>query len=141
MIAAPAPSDRAIRTVSVSGWLLLTAAFIVYGSLYPFSFVDPSDISWAHLFAGNWWTGSRGDILADISLFIPYGFFGALYLRGSGTAWPSVLLLLAGILIAVVLQVAQIFLPDRTPGPNSIIDRNCQFLRTLIRDAAAQPDD
>jgi VanZ family protein len=122
VIAAHTPSDRAIRSVSLSGWLLLlTAAFIVYGSLYPFSFVDPPIFSWAHLFAGYWWTGSRGDILANISLFIPYGFFGALYLRDRDTAWPSLLLLLAGILIAVALQVAQVFLPDRTPAAGDAI--------------------
>ncbi len=121
-IAAHALSDRAIRSGSLSGWLLLlTAAFIVYGSLYPFSFVDPPVFSWAHLFAGDGWTGSRGDILANISLFIPYGFVGARYLRGRGTAWPSVLVLLAGILFAVALQVAQVFLPDRTPAAGDAI--------------------
>ncbi len=121
-IAAHAPSYRAIRSVSLSGWLLLlTVAFIVFASLYPFSFVDPPAFSRADLFAGNWWTDSRGDILASISLFIPYGFFGALYLRGRDTAWPSVLLLLAGILIAVALQGAQLFLPDRTPAAGDVI--------------------
>lgn len=117
-IAAPVLSARDERhSASLSGWLLLLAtAFIVYGSLYPFSFVDPPAFSWRRLFTGNWWAGSRGDILANIALFLPYGFFGALYLTAKRKFRAAVLLMLAGILVASALQMAQVFLPGRTPA-------------------------
>jgi len=80
---------------------------ITYGSLYPFNFhAAPAGI-WAEFFA-SWraFTG-RGDALSNILLFAPFGYFGLLaYGR---KAW----LIAAALLLAVGVQVLQVYLPGR----------------------------
>lgn len=97
--------------------LLLIIALISYGSLYPFNFTDPpGGASWVHLVHGMAIGGSsRGDILQNIVLFVPYG---ACAMLGFGTRWPLAARIggaaMAGLALAVALQVGQVFLPQRT---------------------------
>lgn len=80
---------------------------IIYGSLYPFNFHAAPTGSWAAFFA-SWraYTG-RGDALSNILLFAPFGYFGVLaYGR---KAW----LIAATLLLAVGVQVLQVYLPGR----------------------------
>ncbi len=60
----------------------------------------------------------RSDLIANILLFIPFGFFGALNIQQRNPAHPlvSVLwLLILGIGYALALQLLQFFLPTRVP--------------------------
>ncbi len=80
---------------------------IVYGSLYPFNFHAAPAGAWTAFFA-SWhsFTG-RGDALSNILLFAPFGYFGVLaYGR---KAW----LAAAALLLAVGVQVLQVYLPGR----------------------------
>ncbi|NVJ68553.1 MAG: VanZ family protein [Gammaproteobacteria bacterium] len=94
--------------------------FIAYGSLYPFNFdferALPTDLlAWL----GNWQQRTiRSDLIANILLFIPYGFFGALLIQQDKRRYPilSVIwLILLGIGFALLLQFLQFYLPSRVP--------------------------
>ncbi len=66
----PSPPRRAYVAV-----LALTVAFILYGSLFPFTWYERPGSALAHLL-GTWqdWD-HRGDLLANIVLYMPFGFF------------------------------------------------------------------
>lgn len=97
---------------------IIVTLLIVYGSLFPFSF-EAKNLSTI-----NWWDWlfsfeartTRGDILGNVLLFIPFGFFGAL---GFSHTDPAInrrynfILILAGFAFAVLLQGLQLFLPSR----------------------------
>ncbi len=92
--------------------------FIAYGSLYPFNFDFsrplPADLG-AWLL--NWQQRTiRSDVIANILLFIPYGFFGALTVQQKQRRYTlvSILLMLSiGIIFAFCLQFIQFYLPSR----------------------------
>ncbi len=86
---------------------LLICVLIVYGSLYPFDFRNMGPGDWDHLLAS--WHGRtfRSDILSNIVLFVPLGYFGVL---AWGRRWWLVTLALG---LGVVLQLLQLFLPSR----------------------------
>lgn len=92
--------------------------FIAYGSLYPFDFEMgrdlPADFSqW--LFSWHHRT-IRSDLIANILLFIPYGFFSALTIKEEKRQWPLlwlVMTFIGGFLFALLLQVLQFYLPSR----------------------------
>ena len=96
--------------------LLVCAALVVHGSLYPYHFVEPESPrdALAQLLAGRrWWTG-RGDVLGNVVLFMPLGALGQwvlqLWFRPRAAA---VLLLPAGAAVAFALQVVQLYVPER----------------------------
>ncbi|MHC9512039.1 VanZ family protein [Kangiella sp. M94] len=94
--------------------------FIVYGSLYPFDFELGRDLpddfskwlfSWHH-------RTIRSDLIANILLFIPYGFFGALTIKEEHRRWPLLwigMTFVGGFLFALFLQLLQFYLPSRIP--------------------------
>lgn len=92
--------------------------FIAYGSLYPFNFDFsrplPDDLG-AWLL--NWQQRTiRSDVIANILLFIPYGFFGALTVQQKqrrNTLFSILFMLCIGILFAFCLQFIQFYLPSR----------------------------
>lgn len=94
--------------------------FIIYGSLYPFDFELgrdlPADFSqW--LFSWHHRT-IRSDLIANILLFIPYGFFGALTIKEEHRRWPLLwiaMTFVGGFLFALLLQLLQFYLPSRIP--------------------------
>lgn len=96
----------------------IVIVFIAYGSLYPFNFDFsrplPEDLG-AWLL--NWQQRTiRSDVIANILLFIPYGFFGALTIQQKqrkAILWSILLMLGGGILFAICLQFIQFYLPSR----------------------------
>ncbi len=86
---------------------LLVCVLITYGSLYPFDFQAMESGSWEHLLAS--WNGRtfHSDILSNIILFVPLGYFGMLAWDRRG--WLVVLALILGL----VLQLLQLYLPSR----------------------------
>jgi VanZ family protein len=104
-------------------WIIVTV-IITYGSLFPFDF-QTNDLNWAtfDLFIRSWQARSSwGDLLGNIILFIPFGIAGILSTRNLRFVSLSVLLVLAsGLILAVGLQFAQLYLPWRIAALNDAI--------------------
>lgn len=103
---------------------LLLCGCISFVSLYPFNFDLPAITfdsvmairSWRHMIS------SRGDVLGNILLFVPFGFLGHMLLaRGRGYGTRLALLVVGGIGFAYALQVLQIALPSRTQAISDVI--------------------
>jgi VanZ family protein len=96
--------------------LLVCAALVVHGSLYPYHFIEPESLPDALvqlLSRRRWWT-SRGDVLGNVVLFVPLGALGQWVLQLWLRPAPAMLLvLLAGTATAFGLQVAQLYVPER----------------------------
>lgn len=102
---------------SSTGPLLLVAALIAYGSLYPFRFVMPRSLELAleELFAHpQLWT-SLSDVAGNVLLFVPMGvaIVVAAGARRNARTWRVVWIVLA-LLLALLLQVVQVFVPSRS---------------------------
>jgi VanZ family protein len=95
-------------------FLVLTAAVvavIVYGSLYPFDFHDraaPGGPVGALLATWRKLSG-RGDIIANVLLYLPFGFFAAMAL--DRLAWPLRVLaaMLLGLALCVAIELTQFY--------------------------------
>lgn len=99
--------------------LLLVLALIGYGSLYPFEFIArPDGLDEAlKLFTQPSLRMQRGDLIGNLLLFVPHGFLSALAARSTPNPGRTSLRHAAiGILVAVTLQIAQIWLPSRVPA-------------------------
>lgn len=99
--------------------LSVVAALIAYGSLYPFSWAtnEGSLHEVAAMLRDLSISASRGDIVGNLLLFAPYGFLAALARErdaaANGTVAVSVVL---GLVLAVALQVVQVWIPTRVPA-------------------------
>ncbi|MRX28012.1 VanZ family protein [Kangiella sp. HZ709] len=100
-------------------WLTVII-LIAYGSLYPFNFDFnrslPTDlVAWLQ----NWEQRTiRSDLIANILLFIPFGFLGALNIQQDGRRSPllsAIWLVFMGVGFALSLQILQFYLPSRVP--------------------------
>ncbi len=100
-------------------WLTVII-LIAYGSLYPFNFdfnrsLPTNFVAWLQ----NWEQRTiRSDLIANILLFIPFGFLGALNIQQDGRRSPllsAIWLLFMGIGFALSLQILQFYLPSRVP--------------------------
>jgi glycopeptide antibiotics resistance protein len=84
---------------------------IVYGSLYPFEFRESGSFAadLLHL-AGTWKQGpqSRGDLLANLLLYMPLGLTIALALGGSGIR-TLVIAAVCGAIVSLAIEVAQFY--------------------------------
>jgi VanZ family protein len=84
----------------------LFAAFVVYGSLYPFAFRPPPPGAWEAALARG--PGGRGDILANLALYAPLGLFLAWAIPGG--RWRAALAAVAlATALSVALEAAQLF--------------------------------
>jgi hypothetical protein len=77
------------------GFLIAAAiivAVILYGSLYPFTFYQPEGGAGPlkHLVQSWAEKPGRGDIIANIFLYLPLGFFLSLAIAGSGRTLPRI---------------------------------------------------
>ncbi|WP_028471274.1 VanZ family protein [Neptunomonas japonica] len=91
---------------------------IAYGSLFPFEFSINIDDAVFLAFINSWNDQtSLGDVLGNIILFIPYGFLGLVAFAKSKVSVTLIASLSAlGILLALACQVAQLYLPSRSPA-------------------------
>ncbi|MCP4273992.1 MAG: hypothetical protein GY781_18880 [Gammaproteobacteria bacterium] len=98
--------------------LLLFIILISYGSLYPFQFSGdllPS-ADFFNWLTDNSYRTTKADIVANILLFVPYGFVTILTISNSRRQiLHGSLLLLAGTLLAFLLQYLQFYIPARVP--------------------------
>jgi VanZ family protein len=84
---------------------LLVVAFILYGSLYPFQFhARPTETDAFAYLLSTWRDWDHGgDLVANILLYIPFGFFGV---RAFGR-WAALPILLAAAALAAGVELGQ----------------------------------
>jgi len=108
----------------------LTVIGITYGSLYPFEFAAAETTAFNSLLES--WKSSMylGDRLANIVLFVPFGFFGMLAIkRPRAPSIRIITVVVLGLLLGVALQVAQLFVPGRDA---SLQDAQANLLGTVV---------
>lgn len=110
----PRPSIRVIAVIYVVAVLVATLAPM------PWAQSSLADTSWGILNPSAWtaresWVGGRPlEILFNIALFIPIGYFVAALFR-------SRVLLLAPFALTVAIELTQILLPDRASDPRDLV--------------------
>ncbi len=104
-------------------WLLgAVIALILYGSLFPFEFDDRSDLPLLALIASlHFERSSRGDVVANLLLYIPLGLClaSALPRRWSAVA-RFALTMAAGILLSLTVELLQTMEPARVASLTDI---------------------
>jgi len=99
--------------------LLLFVILISYGSLYPFHFSGdllPSADFFSWLVDNSYRT-TRADIVANILLFVPYGFVAIMAISNNQRKITlAFLLFFTGTVFALLLQYLQFYLPARVPA-------------------------
>jgi VanZ family protein len=108
----------------VTRFVLLTAvtvAVIVYGSLYPFKFYAPATRNGPiNAFVDSWAIApGRDDFIANVLLYMPLGWFGVLSLP-QRLRLRLLLVVISGIMLSVVLELAQYFDAGRTMDANDV---------------------
>ena len=92
------------------------AVVVTYGSIYPFNFqIHTLDADTYDRFIASCCLAFRpGDILGNIILFVPYGFLGMLApISGRALGTRLCVVLVTGFVVALGVQIAQIYLPTR----------------------------
>ena len=95
--------------------LLIITLLIAYGSLYPGNFLAPEQDAFQKFFSDWRWATSLSDMLGNVILFVPFGLVSSVV---AGTHYQSKLRLtlffFSGFILALILQIAQIWLPSRS---------------------------
>ena len=109
-----------------SRWLLLLcAALVVHGSLYPWHLQTGVSVSaeWSNLWAkAGLWT-SLGDVVGNVVLFVPMGLLAESAWPDDDrhTGWRSPLIWLCCALFALALQVLQFWVPERSAAISDVV--------------------
>ncbi|HXO90081.1 MAG TPA: VanZ family protein, partial [Stellaceae bacterium] len=102
---------RLRRNFSIATAIMI--AVIVYGSLYPFTFRQPTAglIAAARALFNSWAEApGRGDFIANIALYTPFGFFAVLAISGIGSAAKRILIAVAaGAILSTCMELAQYY--------------------------------
>jgi VanZ family protein len=108
------PQDEKGRIPASFVWITVAVVMvIVYGSLYPFVFQSRSGSPWRALAAVNRLRDSRGDILANILLYLPFGFFAIQALRCRAVVRQVAAVTLAGLILSTGMELLQFYVPGR----------------------------
>jgi VanZ family protein len=112
-------------------WLfILAVAAVLYGSLFPFEFADaPKSGIVGDLLASLNKRPSRGDLVANLILYLPIGLFWTLSFPRAGRLLQIGIGTLIGVLMSVGVEIAQIYDSYRTP---SLYDVALNTISTLI---------
>jgi VanZ family protein len=116
---------------------LAWCGLVIYGSLHPFSGWRDTGVSLFAFLEGGWpryWTAF--DLLTNVAVYLPLGFFLTLGLKG--LLWrffAPFLALLLGAALSFSLESVQTWLPSRVP---SNVDLACNSLGTLLGAVWAQ---
>jgi VanZ family protein len=123
-----------------TGWLVIgvVAAIIVYGSLYPLQFrVPPHGLGPVATFlASAGQLPGRGDAIANILLYVPFGFFllPNLPLRGRGAVCATSA---AGMLLSFGMELAQYYVPGRVTTLDDVVTNTLGALLGALAATAA----
>jgi VanZ family protein len=96
---------------------LVVLAGIVYVSLYPFRLRAglPADGALRELLS-TWrnWPDNRGDVIANVLLYLPWGFFAARSVTSTMPAWLRVLAVTAlGAALSTIMELSQFYIAER----------------------------
>ena len=109
----------------MKSWILyLIIGLITYGSLYPFSFSIPAahGAAWTSLFSDLSLGSSRMDAFGNLLLFVPFGFAGILSIANQASLTARIMLVtLSGCALALLLQIGQIYVPQRSPALSDVL--------------------
>ena len=86
---------------------------IVYGSLYPFAFQSRTGSPLRALAATYPLRDSRGDFVANILLYLPFGFFAMQALRRRAAVLQVAGVTFAGMLLSTGMELLQFYVPGR----------------------------
>ena len=100
------------------GMALGVIVLIVYGSLYPFGF-HPCAFSFPALLHTSATPSSRGDLLSNILLYVPLGFFAARSVRSWHRAIPAASAL--GVALSFLVEMTQECVLSRVPSMADVI--------------------
>jgi VanZ family protein len=101
----------------------IIVAIIVYCSLYPFSFHIPASGSGpAHKLIESWSEApSRGDFLANIIFYLPFGFFGVLAIARGGRLFLALALaIVIGALLSISMELTQYYVEGRVTAASDV---------------------
>jgi VanZ family protein len=108
--AASSSAQRPLSPLPARLFLAAVVAFIVYGSLFPFDFASERQ-SLDRFFAESNIFANRSDAIDNFILFLPLGI--AVHLAFHSYAARAVAVLLTVLLLAVGIQLVQLYLPSR----------------------------
>lgn len=111
-------------------WIItaVMVGMIVYGSLFPFDFGRPSpDIGAVRELVRTWSLppSSLGDLLSNLLLYIPFGFFEALALARWGTTKRLAITICSGFVLCSIIELAQYYDAGRVTNASDV------YLNTL----------
>lgn len=117
------PNSAAGSTLAYAVVLLLVTAFIVYGSLYPFVYRERTypggPVYYLLSTWGDW--DHRGDLLSNVLLYLPFGFFGTYALPSRLPAWArAALATVAGVVLSSGMEAAQFHDVDRVTSMGDV---------------------
>ena len=100
----------------------LSSVLVLYGTLYPFDFMvgaHPGDI--IDLFAASLRRPpGRGDVLSNVVLFLPFGFFAMQSLLRVPRLLRLILVVLFGTALSLAIECTQSYLPDRVTSVSDL---------------------
>lgn len=100
----------------------LSGLLILYGSLYPFEFAAPDAAAWQRFWQDTRLWTSRGDVLGNVALFVPWAAFCTAALRRRHPPMQSMLLALtSGLALALIAQVGQLMVHSRAPALGDVL--------------------
>jgi VanZ family protein len=117
----PTQSPRSSRNYAIV--TAVVAIVIVYGSLYPFEFSMPPAGSGPVRTLFDSWADrpSRGDLLANILLYMPLGFFGTLSFSRNVGFWLRLLLVVTGgAALSVTMELTQYYDAGRVTNASDV---------------------
>ena len=102
---------------------------IAYGSLYPFSFQSRAGSPLRNLAGTYGLPDSRADILANILLYLPFGFFATQALRRRAAVFQVAAVTFAGMALSTAMELLQFYVPGRD---SSLADVGSNTLGSLL---------
>jgi len=94
--------------------LVVVALLTLYGGLYPFDVVSPQPGELQQFLGRVTLISSRGDMLANLGFFMPWGIAGLLaFAPKLGTARAVGATLVTGLLLSFFIEIAQLWSPSR----------------------------
>lgn len=113
---------------------LFCALGIVYGSLYPWVFLDVPEaglVRWSFAHSRGEWL----DVLLNVLVYVPLGFTG-MFAFGQSKFWKVILLWLFGTALSYGTEFGQLYLPGRDPNLRDVLTNS---LGTLLGALTALP--
>jgi VanZ family protein len=111
------------RVFSRGVTLAAVVIIIVYGSLYPFAFRHPvNGIGPVSTLLKDWaQLPQRGDFIANVLLYLPFGFFGVVAFSAKMRILPAVCLaIVAGALLSTAMELTQYYVAGRVTAASDV---------------------